>query len=50
MDSYFNLDDYLFDDVTSEKVEEKISPAYSQCEVCGSTFSQDVYRDKKQKN
>lgn len=49
MDSYFNLDDYLFDDVTSEKVEEKISPAYSQCEVCGSTFSQDVYRDKKTK-
>lgn len=49
MDEYFDLDDYLCEEVVEEIKEEKIKPKYSECEVCGFVFAQNTYKDEKTK-
>lgn len=56
MGSYFDINDYLFEnseeeteEYEKETIEESIEPEITECEVCGFNFAQDTYRDKKTK-
>lgn len=50
-DNYFNLNDYLFEPKNNDMENEpsQDGPVYSECEICGFTFSQEKYYDKKTK-